>query len=32
MGLPFPEGVFQEGQAMKALKALWKGGKAHGAE
>ena len=32
MGLPFPEGVFQEDQAADALMALWKGGKAHGAE
>ena len=31
-GLPFPEGIFREDQACDALLALWKGGKAHGAE
>ena len=32
MGLPFPEGIFREDQALNALLALWKGGMTHGAE
>ena len=32
MGLDCPENMFREEQAEKALLALWKGGKAHGAE
>ena len=32
MGLPCPEDIFREEQAEKALLALWKGGKAHGAQ
>ncbi len=32
MGLPCPEDIFREEQAMEALLALWKEGKAHGAE
>ena len=32
MGLPCPEDVFREEQALNALLSLWKGGKRHGAE
>lgn len=31
-GLAFPPDIFREDQAYDALMALWKGGKAHGAE
>lgn len=32
MGLPCPEDIFREEQALPALLALWKEGKGHGAE
>ena len=32
MGVPCPEDIFREDQARDAILALWKGGKAHGAQ